>query len=44
MTRRIKITVEYDGTPYVGWQAQDNGPSIQEELEKAIFNFAIENN
>ncbi len=34
---KFKITIEYDGTNYVGWQRQDNGISIQEELEKAIF-------
>jgi tRNA pseudouridine38-40 synthase len=33
---RFKFTVEYDGTPYVGWQAQDNGHSVQAALEKAI--------
>jgi tRNA pseudouridine38-40 synthase len=33
---RFKFTIEYDGTPYVGWQAQDNGHSIQSALEKAI--------
>ena len=34
--RNIKLTVEYDGTDYCGWQTQDNGPTIQETLEKAI--------
>ncbi len=36
---RYKLTVEYDGTPFVGWQRQDNGPSIQEALELAIEGF-----
>ena len=35
--RRIKLIIEYDGTNYCGWQAQNNGASIQEEIEKAIF-------
>ena len=39
---RYKLTVEYDGTPYVGWQAQDNGPSIQASLTDAIAAFAGE--
>jgi tRNA pseudouridine38-40 synthase len=36
---RYKITVEYDGTNYVGWQKQSDQPnrSIEEILEKAIF-------
>jgi tRNA pseudouridine38-40 synthase len=34
---RYKITIEYDGTPFVGWQRQDNGASIQGALEDAIF-------
>ena len=34
---RYKIIIEYDGTNYVGWQKQDNGPSIQEAIESAIF-------
>jgi len=42
MTQRFKITIEYDGTPYVGWQAQDNGPSVQGVLEKAILGFSGE--
>lgn len=32
----IKLTIEYDGTNYVGWQRQSNGDSIQGEIEKAI--------
>ncbi len=35
-TKRILLTVSYDGTAYSGWQYQDNGPSIQDELEKAV--------
>ena len=35
MTRRIFITVEYDGGPFVGWQRQDNGVSVQQVLEDA---------
>jgi tRNA pseudouridine38-40 synthase len=33
---RYKIIVEYDGTPFAGWQIQANGPSIQGELARAI--------
>lgn len=36
---RYKITVEYDGTNLVGWQKQDEGNSVQEYLEKAVFEF-----
>ena len=32
---RYKLTLEYDGTPFVGWQRQDNGLSVQAVLEKA---------
>jgi tRNA pseudouridine38-40 synthase len=39
---RYKLTIEYDGTPYVGWQAQDNGPSVQAALTEAIAAFAGE--
>jgi tRNA pseudouridine38-40 synthase len=35
-TTNIKLTIEYDGTAYHGWQRQPNGPSIQEEIEKAL--------
>ncbi len=34
--QRWKLTVEYDGRPFVGWQRQDNGPSIQQALETAV--------
>ncbi len=33
--RYLKLTVAYDGTNFVGWQVQPNGPSIQGELQKA---------
>jgi tRNA pseudouridine38-40 synthase len=32
----VKLTLEYDGTRYVGWQLQPNGPSIQAEVERAL--------
>lgn len=34
--RNIKLTLEYDGTNYCGWQKQPNAPSIEETLERAI--------
>jgi len=40
--QRYKIKIEYDGTPFVGWQFQKNGLSIQEVLQQAIFNFCKE--
>ena len=39
---RYKLVLEYDGTPYVGWQRQDNGPSVQQSLEQAIAAFCGE--
>jgi tRNA pseudouridine38-40 synthase len=35
----IKLTVEYDGTNYCGWQFQHNGKSVQAVLERAISTF-----
>jgi len=32
----LKLTLEYDGGGFVGWQIQPNGRSVQEELEKGI--------
>jgi len=32
----IRLVIEYDGTRYVGWQVQPNGPSIQAEVERAL--------
>jgi len=40
--QRYKIKIEYDGTSFVGWQFQKNGLSIQEVLQKAIFNISKE--
>jgi len=35
----VKLTIEYDGTHYHGWQIQPHGPSIQSVLEQAISTF-----
>jgi len=40
--QRYKVKIEYDGTSLVGWQFQKNGISVQEVLQKAIFNFSKE--
>jgi tRNA pseudouridine38-40 synthase len=34
--RTLKLTLAYDGTNYVGWQRQENGLSIQQQLEEAF--------
>ena len=34
--QRYKLVIQYDGTPYVGFQVQENGNSIQAELNKAL--------
>lgn len=35
--QRWKLTIEYDGTHFVGWQRQDEGFSVQQVLEEAAF-------
>ena len=40
--QRYKIKIEYEGTSFVGWQFQKNGQSVQDILQKAIFNFSKE--
>lgn len=32
---RFRLTVEYDGRPYMGWQRQAHGPSVQQAIEDA---------
>jgi tRNA pseudouridine38-40 synthase len=39
---RYKLTLEYDGTPFVGWQMQENGTSVQGRLAEAIKAFSGE--
>jgi len=36
--RNIKLTIEYDGTNYAGWQKQNNAITIQQKVEEAIRN------
>lgn len=33
---RFRMTVEYDGRPFMGWQRQAHGPSVQQAIEEAI--------
>lgn len=39
---RYKLTLEYDGTPFYGWQRQENVPSVQQAIETAIFDMSGE--
>jgi len=36
-TRRILLTISYDGTAYAGWQRQLNAVAVQQKLEEALF-------
>ena len=33
---RWRVTIEYDGGPFMGWQRQEHGPSVQQALEEAL--------
>ncbi len=39
---RYKLVIEYEGTCFVGWQRQTNGPSVQEALEASVKGFCGE--
>jgi tRNA pseudouridine38-40 synthase len=39
---RWRLTIEYDGGPFMGWQRQDHGPSVQQTLEEALEGMAGE--
>jgi tRNA pseudouridine38-40 synthase len=39
---RYKIIIEYDGAPYIGWQVQADGPTVQGELVEAVAQFSGE--
>jgi len=36
MKKNVKLTIEYDGTNYHGWQVQKNDPTVQKEIETAL--------
>lgn len=42
MTQRWKLTIEYDGTGFAGWQRQENALAIQQCVEEAVHKFCGE--
>jgi tRNA pseudouridine38-40 synthase len=36
MSRRLKLIIAYDGTPFAGWQSQSHGNTIQDHVERAF--------
>jgi len=42
VTQRYKLIIEYDGTPFVGWQRQANGRGVQQVIAEAIHRFCGE--
>jgi len=36
MSRRLKLIVAYDGTPFAGWQSQSHCNTVQDHLERAF--------
>lgn len=40
--QRWKLTLEYDGNDFVGWQSQINGTSVQNVVEEAVFRLSGE--
>lgn len=36
-TRRVLLTLSYDGTAYAGWQRQANAVAVQQRVEEALF-------
>jgi tRNA pseudouridine38-40 synthase len=39
---RYALTLEYDGRPFMGWQRQDHGPSVQASVERAVEKMTAE--
>jgi tRNA pseudouridine38-40 synthase len=39
---RYHLKIEYDGRPYVGWQRQEKGMSVQQSIEEAVIQFSGE--
>jgi tRNA pseudouridine38-40 synthase len=40
---RFRLTIEYDGRPFMGWQRQAHGPSVQQAIEEAAQRITGEN-